>query len=430
MRVKGIADEDKYLKNPLSVRWTSKFRSSWTKPEGVFGTLVLECRVVNVNLPNWTVDCTSIFDRRRFFDIQVASPYMHPNNGDGIYCTPDVGAKCVVCIPSDGSAPFVMAFIMPPEQLPLTKEELNNPQEAFATQRGSTYAGGRKRPKMGDIVMRGRDGNFCILHRGGVLQFGATELSQRICIPLGNLMTDISENYNHFNTGGSVNWGIVQGSPDEGQETEYKHTFRVFAGDEFADIRASFGKIHEPVPEPIGDAGESSSMSQLGIATGAPVTFEFCMAPGGFETDNGTPTDDARGGTKFKIQFDRDGGGMIRAEGSVTMRVKKSLWITADEDLKLRGKRQVLIESGEGSSFLRMTGSDAVELGTGGGVLTLNGGTKPVASVGSIVNIAITAPVPILAQVLPPPAPPSPGFIMSGAMFTGMVASGNPTIKV
>jgi hypothetical protein len=423
MGVKGIAGETKYLLNPLSTRWTSKFRSSWTKPEGVFGAVIVECRVVNVNLPNWTVDCNSIFDRRRFFDIQVASPYLHPNNGDGISCVPDVGAKCVVCVPSDGSAPFVMAYIMPPEQLPLTEDEIENPPEAFAAKRGSTYAGGRKRPKLGDIRLQGRDGNFCILHRGGVLQIGSSELSQRICIPLGNLMTDISENYNHFNTGGSINWGIVQGSPDDDAETEYKHTFRVFANDEFADIRASFGKIHEPVPEPVGDEGESSSMHQLGIATDAPVTFEFCMAPGGFETDSGTPTAGARDGTKFKIQFDRDGGGMIRAEGAVTFRSKKSIWITADEDLKLRGKRQVIIESGENSSFLRMWGSDAVELGTGGGVLTLNGGTKPVATVGSIVNIVLPIPLLIMTSF-------GPGTILAGQMLTGIVSTGNPTIKV
>lgn len=408
-----------YLEHPLR---RSSFRSSFTVPEGDAATIIKEGRIVNVNLPNWTVDCITIFDQQRFFDIQVAGPYMHANTGEGMYAVPDVGAKCIICIPSDGPPPFVLAFIMPPESVPFTETELEYPEEARALQKGNTYAGGRKRPKMGDIVMRGRDGNFCILHRGGVLQFGSTELAQRICIPLGNLITDISGGYNHFNTGGAVNWGVVPGSPDENQETEYKHTFRVFANDQYADIRASFGKIHQPTPEPVGDGGESSNIQQLGIFQDDPVVFEFVLAPGGFETDNCTPVSSIRDLTKFKIQFDRGGAGMIRAEGAVTVRVKKELRITSDKILRLIGKEGVEIRSGENSAALRMTGEDAVELTTGGGVLSLNGGTKPVATVGSFVNVPILVPLMIQTSQ-------GPGTILAGQLLQGQVSTGNPTIK-
>lgn len=406
-----------FLENPLK---RTSFRTSWTVPEGAGGALVHEARIVNINLPNWTVDTITIFDRLRFFDIQVASPYMHANTGEGIYAVPEIGAKCVICVPSDGPPPFVLAYIMPPETLPFTDDEVNNPEQAFALRKGSTYAGGRKRPKPGDIVMQGRDGNFVILHRGGVLQFGSTELAQRICIPLGNLVTDISQNYNHFNTGGSINWGVVQGSPEEKPETEYKHTFRVFANDEFADIRASFGKINDGVLEPTGDEGEMSSMSQMGIADEAPVVFEFVLAPGGFDTNTGTPNDKSRDATKLKILFDRDGNGMLRAEGSVALRIKKKLKLTVDEDIEVVGKKSISIKC---EDSMDIVGGKSLNIGTADGVIRINGGTKPVATVGSFVNVTLPIPLQIMTST-------GPGTILAGQVLTGQVSTGNPTIKV
>lgn len=420
MPLKGVNEPPKFLRDPLNLRASSSFRSSWTTPEGAAGTVIFESRIVNINLPNWTVDCITIFDQRRFFDIQVAGPYLHANRGEGIYAVPDVGAKCLVCCPSDGPPPFVLAYIMPPEAVPFTEDELASPGGAKALQKGSTYAGGRSRPKPGDIVLKGRDGNFCILHRGGVLQFGASELSQRICIPLGNLMTDISQNYNHFNTGGSINWGVVQGSPDTNAETEYKHTFRVFANDKYADVRASFGKIHEPVPEPVGDDGESSSVHQLGIGQDDPITFEFVMAPGGFETNNGTPVDNVRDLTKFKVAFDRAGNGLFRAEGNVAVRVKKKLKVTVDEDIEVVGKKNLSMSAEE---TMTIVGGKSLDIRTNDGSVRINGGTKPVATVGSIVNMPILIPLQIMTSV-------GPGTIIAGQTLSGQVSTGNPTIKV
>lgn len=409
------------LRGAVDALSRSSFRSSWTIPEGATPALIHEAKVLDVNMVNWTVDCVTVFDQKRFFDIQVASPYMHSNRGEGIYVMPEIGSKCVVCIPSDGPPPFVLAFIMPPETLPDTSSE-EAPEGTDGNSqrpRGSTYRGGREKCMPGDIKIRGRDGQFVILHRGGVLQFGSTELAQRICVPLGNLVTDISQNYNHFNSGGSVSWGIRPGSPEENPETEYRHTFRVYANDEYADIRAAFGKVHNLVPEPPGDAGSTIDLQQLGIGTSDLTVFEFVLAPGGFD-GSGQPQN-ARDKTKLRMFVDRAGGTMLRAEGAISVRTKKKLRIRADEGFEVFTEGSASIESEQG---LRIQGKN-LELSTDGGTVSINGGTKPVAHVGSQILITTVVPIPVVGPGLPPGT-----VISAGAIFSGSVSTGNPTIKV
>ena len=58
-----------------------------------------------------------------------------------------------------------------------------------------------------------------------------------------------------------------------------------------------------------------------------------------------------------------------------------------------------------------------------GGVLKLNGGTKPVATVGSTVQIIVPPGVIITTSQ-------GPGTILAGSIFQGIVQTGNPTILV
>ncbi len=423
MPVKGLTPN--YF-HPLN--WTSFDRSSWTQPEGSVPAYMHEAVVYNVNMTNWTVDVATKFDQRVMMDVQVGTPYLHPNSGEGIYCVPEVGSKCIVAIPSDGPPPFVLCFIMPMETLQDTATE-----EAPAGTTGSgspgnakdyTFAGGRTRGKPGDIVARGRDGNFMVLHRGGVAQFGSGPLAQRICVPLNNLVTDISQNYNHFNGGGSINWG-VQDRGNQNPGSEYRHTMRVYANDELADIRVDMGRVRSPVPEPAGDAGETSAMNQLGIATDAEIVFEFALAKNGFETDagefKGTAAD-----VNFRMILDREGNGMVRFEGSVDLRIKKKLRLTVDDNVEIFCKKNASIQA-DGS--LRLIGTTLAELGTGGGNVVVNSGTKPVASVGSTVKVVV-APGTMVMCIIPPATVPVPCPIVAGSILEGVVMSGNPTILV
>ena len=81
------------------------FRTTWTYKEGLIASRILQCRVLNVNYKKWTVDVQSKFDQYHYFDIPIASPYLHHTGGEGISAMPEVGATALVCLPSDTSTP-------------------------------------------------------------------------------------------------------------------------------------------------------------------------------------------------------------------------------------------------------------------------------------------------------------------------------------
>lgn len=377
------------------------------------GTDVVQGRVFNVNLLNWTVDVVAKYDQRRYFDIQVSSPYMHYNNGEGMYALPEVGAVCLVCIPSDSSPPFVLAYVMPHELIddagtedaPDGTASHGQPQK-YAT--AASFAGGRPRANMGDIWLRTRDENFVILHRGGVLQLGATPLAQRIYIPLNNVIHDVSGNYAHYNTGGAISWGVQEGPSVQHSPTQYMQTVRVFADDKYADIRMTAGKVRAPMQEPDGDKGESDAISQfkLGTEKDSPIIYEIAVAPGGFTSENGDVADKTiHNKTVMRFFFDRAGGTFLRAEGNVLISCHKKLRLKVTDDIAIEGKANMNVTcdqditiNGKGSLILK------------GGILRLGQGTTPIARQGDVVQLIF--PFTPMMQ-LPTPMPIS-GTILSG----------------
>ena len=404
----------------------ASFRTSMFIPEGIIAAYVLECVIVDIDLVRWTVDCVSKYDQRRFLNVQVASPYVHYNRGEGIYVMPDVGAKCLLLIPSDGPPPVVLAFIMPPVTLvPETEETDAKTKDGVPIENEvprSSFNGGRPRPKPGDIAMRGRDGNFAILHRGGVLQIGSTSLAQRIYIPVGNIITDISQNYRHYNAGGAVNWGVKSGPSEKNPPTSWKQTFRLFADEEEATIRIAMGTFADVVAEPSGEDGATSDLAQLGIAQDDPIVCEVVLAPGGFNADRGDLGEDTQGKTKLRFFFDKAGGMLLRSEASVHLRVKKKLRIVTDDNFEVFCKKSVIMQA---DGTVSIIGKKGLTIGTDGAAITLNGGTKPVAHVGSIINIVTVVPIPVVGPGLPPGT-----VIATGAVFSGQISTGNPTILV
>ena len=400
-----------------------QFRSSWTQPEGVSGALVMEGVIVDVNLINWTVDVISKFDQKKFLNVQVSSPYMHFKRGEGFHVMPDVGAKCHICVPSDGPPPYVLDFIMTQETIDGASEDAPGgtdggkggvTQEATA----ASFAGGRRRAKPGDINLVGRDGQFVRLHRGGVIQIGATSLAQRIYIPLQNLITDISQNYRHHNTGGSINWFIAHGESSTNPPTVHRQTYRVLANDEKATVRVAIGKVSDVIQEP--DASTRSDLQLLGVGTEEPVVCEVIVAPDAISADDGSMTDQTRGASVLRYFFDKGGNTLLRTNASVVVRVGKRLRIRASQDVDVIGGKNLSMTF-DGSARIQATGGVDIT----GGVIRLNGGTKPIATVGSLVTLTIVTPVPIVVVVA---GVPSPGTITAGSVVVGLVTSGNPTI--
>ena len=398
----------------------TRFRTSFTFKEGNVPAEWVQGKIVNVNLVNWTVDVAAQFDRKRYYDIQVASPYMHYSNGEGISIFPEVGAKCMVCLPSDSSPPFVGAFIMPVEitdmAAPDAPKGTTSKSAQNATSSGASFAGGRPQAKPGDIWMRTRDDNFVILHRGGVLQLGCSELAQRLYIPLTHFIMDISNNYAHHNAGGSILWSLQEGAGLEHLPTEYTHSFRVFADNKKADIRVKVGKVSDPIDEPPDDAFPTDGdITNYDLAKDPNfIVAEVVISPESFNPETCRPDPaDIRSKTVLRFFFDRAGGAFFRCNGSIVIATKKKLFVRANEEIEFRTKKSfaVLAETGaviDGGSYSHIRG-DTVRLGPG---------SRPVAYQGCTVKVIL--------PYTPMPIPGPPGAV--ALTLTGFIDAGEPTV--
>jgi len=372
----------------------TSFRTTPFYPAGGVGAFIHEGKIININMTNWTVDFVTQFDAKFYLGVQVSSPYLHSNTGEGFSAFPEVGAKCLLCIPSDGPPPFILAYIMPMETIGDTSTEESPAGTASSggipSTTAATFSGGRSKAKPGDITVRGRDGNFVTLHRGGVLQIGATELAQRIYIPLDNLITDISENYHHHNTAGSINWGIQQGAATSDHATYHKQTYRLFAEDQKATIRVlSSGNNDDYLGEPTGDAGQTSNLNQLniGIPKVSPIVYEVVVSPEHFDAESGDPDDKAKESSVLRFFFDKQGGAFLRSESSVLLAIEKKLKVTVKGDILLETKGSFSLTA---AGRMSINGSTGVAIDSNGKVV-FKGGKQPIGRVGDTVIVPIPA---------------------------------------
>lgn len=382
----------------------AKFRTTATSKEGSDPAHFLECRVINLNLVNWTVDVSTVFDQRHYFDIQVASPYLHGSNGEGIYVVPELGAKCFVCLPGDSSPPFVSSFIMPFESVDLATTDnprgITSQSSDGAGTSGASFAGGRARAKPGDIIMRGRDGNFAILHRGGVLQLGASELSQRIFIPLNNVVMDISDNYYHHNAGGTEYWGMQPSPTQDKYPSEYTHTFRIFANDKYADVRVKAAKVQDPFN---GVLDKDLKLTD--------VVYEVTVAPQGFDPTTGQ-IKDAKALTQ-RFAFDKTGNALLGGTGELSVYFKKRIHLHSATSISIESDKSFDITA---KTTGKIDGGDTLILR--GGVIKMGPASSPVAKIGSIVSVTL--------PFTPVPVPGSPPLKLTGVISSG----GSDTILV
>lgn len=379
--------------------------------EGNDAAEVVTARVISANYVTYTVSVLTQFDQKRYFDVSVGSPYLHPANGEGIYVMPEVGAWCKICIPSDTTPPFVQCFIMPSQVVDTSGPGApSGPQSKGAVTEfanNASFAGNRPKAKGGDIIMRGRDENFVILHRGGVLQFGTTPLCQSLYIPLGNILRDVSQRYEHLNIGGSIAWGIQDGAAAN-PPVQYQHVFRVLANDEFADIRVAIGTVLSPIPEP--PTGDTSELTQLQIGTNPkdPIIYELSFTPGGFK-DTGDVQAAAIPTNKLRVFFDRAGGTFCRTEGNLLVSAKKKFRLRIGSDFEVQAGGNISFQAGGDVTF-----QGGGSLGVTAGVVKLNGGGSPIARQGDIVQVTFP-----FTPVVAAPAP---------LVVSGVILSGNNTV--
>ncbi len=302
-----------------------------------FATVVIEeATVVDVNKANYTVSVITRHTSKRFDDLQVALPYFHNENGEGVYFLPEVGAVCQIFRGSDTTPPFIMGFIA----IPAVRESDDGTPTRSTTEGGSTtdvsFRGRRLDILPGDIFMTTRDENFVLLRRGGVLQLGATDIAQRVYIPINNFIKDFCENYSMDTFGGNVRWSVERQENDPGGDAPCSYVFHM--NEHAQDEKASFRVRHFPAQGPEG--GEKQvwevvvAPKKVNTETGAyeDETYTMLITMDGTKTEFVGASYSIRVTQNYSVEADGDvtlkAGGIAKLEGGSEARVKASQVIT------------------------------------------------------------------------------------------------------
>lgn len=174
--------------------------------EGIAAPVVLLSRVKEVHPDQYTVDVETVFTHQLFTDVPISTLYSHKEHGGGGSAMPEEGADCYVMVSSDGTV-FVMGFVLNPVNV--VELENDNVTEDSPSRENDrpNFRNNRSIMEPGDVGFSTADGNFVILRRGGIVQIGATPLSQRLYIPIENLVRDYFQRYQAFSPIGTIEWG-------------------------------------------------------------------------------------------------------------------------------------------------------------------------------------------------------------------------------
>jgi hypothetical protein len=318
--------------------------------------------VANVNVRNLTIDWVSQYSGKMIPDLQIMAPYVHYNNGEGITCVPEVGAICVVCFPSDEDSPFVLGFLAAPELegaefgKDITKalddpgveteedvRKTNSISSGGSTttegnQSDASFRAGRPVLNPGDIYLQGRDENFIVLKRGGVLQLGSTQICQRAYVPINNIIRDFSENYELNTAAGTLEWGVerVENNPAGNAPSKFQLVAREYAQDAKASIKLLIGALEDEEKPPNGDTS----------------FVELTIAPQNINPDDGSLS----GKPVYVLRLDKAGNSYIfqkatrteeiEGDHSLLVKGKQDVTVTGDQTMTL-GARQTINITGE-----------------------------------------------------------------------------------
>lgn len=279
---------------------------------------IQRARVLDVNTTHYTLTVATEFTKKPLSWIAWASPYMHMDNGEGIYCMPEVGSVCWLVEPSDGGMPFVIAW-------------------ASIEDTSASHRNRRQSLNPGDIYLGTRDENFMVLRRGGVVQVGATPLAQRLFLPIDNIIKDLCENYSLQTLGGSLEWTV--GRKEENGEGKYPTVLTLQARQHADDAKPlAFLRIgsHEGDEDAIlslvlnADGSEAQQPAlELKITKSGSVSYKLP------KVGNATP----------QVQWDIEGVVTLHADTSMNL-TSRDISAVADQNLALEGKSLVTIKGG------------------------------------------------------------------------------------
>lgn len=278
---------------------------------------------------NYSVSVITSHTSKEFHDLQVGMAYYHNANGEGIWVVPEVGAKCAICRASDSTPPFVMCFLATPNVTESEDGDAVRSTPAGGSTTDVSFKGKRITAQPGDIVLTTRDENFLVLHRGGVLQLGATDIAQRMYLPIGNAIRDVCENYSMDTLGGNLEWtvGRSETDPSGNAPIAYHLTVGEFAQDQKASVSVRHFR-----------SGESSNRT----------AWEVVVAKNGIDRTTGDVTS-----AKYKLTVALDGtkaeviGGdcSVTVEGTYDVSATGNLTLKSDQVAKLEGGSEARIKA-------------------------------------------------------------------------------------
>lgn len=292
---------------------------------GLAAPSIEEATVVEVNKRNYTVSVITKHTSKRFDDLQLSSPYYHNENGEGFTILPEIGAVCEICRGSDTTPPFVMCFLAVPN---VTESEDGTPSRS-TPQGGSTtdvsFRGRRLDLQPGDMCWTGRDENFIIMRRGGILQLGSTDIAQRMYIPIGNFIRDVCENYSMDTLGGNIRWSVERQENSPSGDAPVSYIFNV--GEHAQDKKASVSVRHFPTSGP--------------QTEGAKYAWEVVVARNGIDRDTGEYTT-----AKYTMSVAQDGKKMEMVGADYVLKVVGSHTVTVDGAISYKATGTATLEGG------------------------------------------------------------------------------------
>lgn len=338
--------------------------------------------IINVDKRTYTVDIETRHSAKTFNDIQWMTPYHHTNNGEGYHHIPEVGAIVLLCTPSDNTPPFIMGYIGAASAV--NSEDGTQEHSSETGDEGSpsnaSFRSGRPELNFGDIAITGRDDNFFILRRGGVLQIGSTQVAQRMYLPITNFIKDFCENYEMATLGGTFNWSVDRDEDDPGGDAPVRYTLHVH--EHAQEAKATVRIRHFPI-----NSGEGDDKT----------AYEINIAPQGIDTDTGEVT-----GEKYKLLVTMGGDKTEMIGGShtwditedATWTVGGNLSITVSGSAELDGTGTVTIKSGQKV----VVDAPQVAIGSAGAAEPFVKGTALLTALAAIQIPVATTPAGMIAQ--------------------------------
>lgn len=305
------------MSTDLSDRTQGKAASSLEHPRIEIG------RILNIYPERGTVDFRSEMSEQYRYDIPYCMPYFDQTEGSGIYANPEVGTTALCLTTSEGRS-FIMAYIGVDEE--------------------GSYLGGRPTGVPGDVSVTGRDGNFMVIRRGGIVQIGSKPICQSVYLPTRNIIQQFCENFELHSIAGDMYFTVDR--PEDSSEGHSKVRYSLNIR-EYADDKTSIADLV------IGNQPDNLVLSLITKNKGD-------------------------GDTKIKITLDKEGTLNVSLEKNLKINIKGDTSITTTGKTEIISSDDIKIDSKKAVNIHVLSFSMKADQGgevASTGLLTLKGAT-------------------------------------------------------